>query len=128
MKTNEAREIVLHPQLVERGFPAFIERSSDGPLFLIIRKEGEVLGPLQGLKNRLAEFARAIVPDPNVDPNHGWRHRFKTVGMEVGMSSRILDVIQGHAPRSSGDIYGDVTIKAIAAEIQKLPHYDLNME
>ena len=42
-----------------------------------------MLGPLQGLKNRLAEFAREIVTDPNVAPMHGWRHRFKTVGMEA---------------------------------------------
>ncbi len=54
---------------------------------------GDVLGPLQGLKNRLAEFARKIVPDPNVAPDHGWRHRFKTIGMEAGTAPRILDAI-----------------------------------
>jgi hypothetical protein len=54
----------------------------------------------------LAEFARVIVSDPNVAPNHGWRHRFKTVGMEAGIPPRILDAIQGQAPRSVADTYG----------------------
>ncbi|KLK94142.1 hypothetical protein AA309_05375 [Microvirga vignae] len=126
VKTNEAREVALHPQLIDLGFPAFVEQSSHGPLFLTPGKGGEVLGPLQGLKNRLAEFARAVVPDPNVAPNHGWRHRFKTVGMEAGIPPRILDAIQGQAPRSVADSYGDVTLKTIAAAISQLSSYDLN--
>ena len=95
IKTNEARIVVLHPHLVELGFPAFVEAAPAGHLFLKPSKSGDVLGPLQGLKNRLAEFSRAIVRDPNVAPMHGFRHRFKTVGMEAGVPSRILDAIQG---------------------------------
>jgi hypothetical protein len=97
-----------------------------GHLFLRPTEDGNVLGPLQGLKNRLAEFARAVVPDRNVKPNHGWRHRFKTVGVEVEISDRILDAIQGHAPRSVAETYGDVTVKAIAAAIYKLPRIELH--
>lgn len=82
-----------------------------------------MLGPLQGLKNRLAEFVRGVVTDKNVAPNHGWRHRFKTVGMEAGIAPRILDAIQGQASRSVADSYGDVTIKTQAASIAKLPPY-----
>lgn len=52
--------------------------------------------------------------DPNVAPMHGFRHRFKTVGMDLGVPSRILDTLQGHAARTAGDGYGDVTVKAIA--------------
>jgi integrase len=97
IKTNEARTVVLHPHLVELGFPAFVEAATAGHLFLKVAKDGDVLGPLQGLKNRLGEFSRSIVSDPNVAPMHGWRHRFKTVGMEAGIPTRILDAIQGHA-------------------------------
>ena len=120
-KTNEARDVVLHPQLVELGFPAFVTSCADGHLFLTPAKTGDVLGPLQGLKNRLAEFAREIVPDPNVAPNHGWRHRFKTVGMEAGIAPRILDAIQGQATRSVADSYGEVTLKTMAAAVLQLP-------
>lgn len=121
IKTNEARTVVLHPHLVELGFPAFVEAAPAGHLFLKPSKSGDVLGPLQGLKNRLAEFSRAIVKDPNVAPMHGFRHRFKTVGMEAGVSTRILDAIQGHAPRNAGDSYGDVTVRAMATAIAKIP-------
>ena len=103
MKTNEARKIVVHPHIIEQGFAAFVATAPEGHLFLKVGKGGDVLGPLQGLKNRLAAFARAIVKDPNVAPNHGWRHRFKTVGMEAGIAPRILDAIQGQAARSVAD-------------------------
>jgi len=86
-------QVVLHAQLVELGFPEFVRASPDGHLFLTPAADGAVRGPLRGLKNRLAEFAREIVPDPNVAPNHAWRHRFKTVGMEAGIPPRILDAI-----------------------------------
>jgi integrase len=125
VKTNEAREVVLHRQLVSLGFPEFVQASAEGHLFVTPATDGDVLGSLQSVKNRLAEFARAVVSDPNVAPNHGWRHRFKTVGMEAGIPPRILDAIQGQAPHSVADSYGDVTLKTVAAAIQRLPPYDL---
>ena len=121
VKTNEARDVVLHPHLIEQGFIRFVQDSDDGHLFLRPGKDGDVLGPLQGIKNRLAEFARAIVPDPNVAPNHGWRHRFKTIGLEAGIDHRVLDAIQGQTARSVSETYGDVTIRTIAAAMAKIP-------
>ncbi len=85
-----------------------------------------MLGPLKGLKNRLQKFARTVVPDRNVAPNHGWRHRFKTVGMEAGIPPRILDAIQGQAPASVADSYGEVTLKTQAAAIAKLPRIEVS--
>jgi integrase len=116
IKTNEARTVVLHPHLVELGFPAFVEAAPAGHL-----KDGDMLGPLQGLKYRLGEFSRSLVGDPNVAPTHGWRHRFKTVGMEPGIPTRVLDAIQGHAPRTAAEGYGEVTTKTMAAAIERLP-------
>jgi integrase len=127
VKTNEAREVVLHPQLVSSGFPKFVQQSADGHLFLTPAPGGDVLGPLRGLKNRLAEFARSIVTDPNVAPNRGWRHRFKTIGMEVGIPTRILDAIQGQAARNVADTYGKVTLKTMAHAIDKFPAFDVSV-
>jgi hypothetical protein len=39
---------------------------------------------------------------------------------------RVLDAIQGQAPRSVADTYGRATARTMAAEIAKLPAYDLN--
>jgi hypothetical protein len=86
-------------------------------------ERGAASGPLQGVKNRIAEFVRTVVPDKNVAPSHGWRHRFKTVGIEAGIEHRILDAIQGHRPRNVAEGYGEVTIKTQAAAIAKLPRY-----
>ncbi len=121
VKTDEARDVVLHPHLVELGFCDFVANAPGGHLFLRPSKDGDVLGPLQGIKNRLTAFARAIVADPHVAPTHGWRHRFKTVGLEAEIAERVLDAIQGHAPRTVAGSYGEVTIKTIAAAIYKMP-------
>lgn len=126
VKTNEARSVVLHPHLVEQGFVSFVSTAPHGHMFLRPSKKGDVLGPLQGLKNRLAHFTRQIVPDPNVAPNHCWRHRFKTVGMEAGIAPRILDAIQGQAARSVADSYGDVTVRTMGTAIAKLPYIIIN--
>lgn len=128
VKNKEARDVPLHPHLVEMGFPEFVRQSDNGHLFLTPSRSGDVLGPLQGVKNRLAEFAREVVTDPNVAPNHGWRHRFKTVGLEAGVSERVLDAICGHAPRTVGAAYGDVTLNARADGIAKFPKYQIETE
>lgn len=125
VKSNEARSVVLHPHLVDVGFVDFAVKAPKGHLFLRPAEDGDVLGPLQGTKNRLAEFAREVVPDPNVAPNHGWRHRFKTIGREVGIDPRIVDAIQGHAPKSVADDYGDVTVSTIARAIAKIPRVEV---
>jgi integrase len=121
IKTNEARKVVLHSHLIDLGFPAFLRAAPPGHLFLKPAKDGDVLGPLQGLKNRLSEFVRTVITDPNVAPMHGFRHRFKTIGLEAGISTRVLDAIQGHAARTAGDSYGDVTVKAMAMAMERIP-------
>jgi len=79
-----------------------------------------------GAPNRLAEFARSIVPAKGVAPNHGWRHTFVTRGREAGIEDRVLDGIGGWAPASEGRKYGGVTIKAQAKALAKFPRYQVD--
>ncbi len=125
VKTDKARAIVLHPHLLDLGFPQFVEGANGGPLFLRIRPGADVRGPLKALKNRLREFVREVVTDTAVDPNHGWRHRFKTVCREVRVDPEVRDYIQGHSARTVGERYGEMPILAQVAEVEKLPRYDL---
>lgn len=75
---------------------------------------------------KLAEWVGAVgVDDENVQPNHGWRHRFKTIGRAVGMDSAKLDAIQGHAPATEGDKYGEFLPNALKPEIDKIPRYEV---
>ncbi len=122
VKTDEARDVVLHRQVVESVFLDFVKASSAGHLF-ISPSDGE-LGVRKAVKtarNKVNMFVREVVPDPHVDPSHGWRHRFKTVGIDEGVEMRVLDAIQGHAPRNISEGYGEVTIKAKANAIAKFP-------
>lgn len=124
VKNKKARSIVLHSHLVDLGFPEFVRSSKSGYLFLSPAEGDDYRGRWRSAKNRLREFVRSVITDPAVQPNHAWRHRFKTVGVEVGMTARTLDYIQGHAPRSEGETYGDVTLKAQARELAKMPRYE----
>jgi integrase len=121
VKTDQYRDIVLHEHLVERGFPQFVKNSAPGYLFLNVEVGGDPWGKLQGVRNRLSEFAREVVTDMRVRPNYGWRHRFKTVARTIGMDGAVRDAIQGHTPRTVGDDYGDVTIEAMALALAKFP-------
>ena len=75
VKNKEMRQVPLHPHLVELGFPAFAESQPDGYLFVGPAKRDDVLGRLQGLKNRISDFVRTVVTDERVAPSHGWRYR-----------------------------------------------------
>ena len=126
VKNKERREVPLHPHLVELGFPAFVLGQPPGYLFVSVGRGSDVLGPLQAVKNRVSEFVRTIVPDKRVAPNHGWRHRFKTVGFDVGIPERVLDAICGHSAKTVGQRYGDVTLRARTDAVGRLPRYEVN--
>jgi integrase len=126
VKTDEPRDVVMHPHLVEKGFPTFAQSSEAGHLFLTPSKGGDVLSPLKRTRNRLGEEARETVKDTRVQPNYGWRHRFKSIARNVGIDKRVADYIQGHASATVGDDYGDVEIPALALAMSKFPRLDLS--
>jgi hypothetical protein len=76
---------------------------------------------------KLAEWVRDwAIGDAEVQPNHAWRHRFKTAARNVRMDPEVRDAIQGHAPRTEGEAYGGhVPLDAKWAEIKKLRRYDV---
>lgn len=112
VKTKEYRDVPLHEHLVEMGFMDFVQAAPSGCLFMDVKRDGSFLGVWQSKKNRLAEFAREYVKDPNVAPNHGWRHTFKSKGFEAGIQEKVLDALCDRAPATVGRSYGSVTLKA----------------
>jgi integrase len=125
VKTGQYRDVPLHQQLIDLGFLEFVKAAPDGPLFHVAQSERALQGA-RTTAGRLSQWLQScgVIPE-GVAPSHGWRHRFKTVGREVEISDRVLDAIQGHAPHTAGDNYGDVTIAAKKRAIDKLPCYDL---
>lgn len=125
VKTRTFRDVPLHTQLIELGFLDFVASSPEGPLFYSAALDPLKL-PAETVSGRLSSWLRksGLAPD-GVSPNHGWRHRFKTLGRDIGLDPRVVDAIQGHAGRTSSDAYGDVSLRAKKSAIDRLPRYEV---
>ncbi|GLS42879.1 DUF6538 domain-containing protein [Methylobacterium brachythecii] len=132
VKNRKWRDVPVHPHLVEQGFLAFAKERGPGPLFYdpARGRNGQAAHPIyKKVGERLAAWVRSIgVDDPGVDPNHGWRHRFKTVGRRAGIDGALLDAIQGHAPRTEGERYGRFPVDVMMPAVARMPRYDLAKE
>lgn len=126
VKSKKYRDVPLHQQLIDIGFLDFVEQAPDGPLFHSADADPKNL-PAQAVSARVGKWLQSekLIPD-GVQPNHGWRHRFKTLSREAGLDAHVVDTIQGHTGRTASDGYGDVTLRTKKAAIDKLPAYDLN--
>lgn len=123
VKTKEAREVPIHSHILEEGFEAFLKASADGHLFLDFSEEKGFRSNWLSRKNEVRKFVRKVVTDPNVPPNHGWRHTFKSKGFEVDIQEKVLDAICGHAPASSGRKYGHVSLKTKIDALNSFPRF-----
>ena len=109
IKTGTFRLVPVHRHLIELGLLDFVEGADDGPLFA------------EGCYGQVVDLVRTVVADERVQPTHGWRHRFKKLGRDLGFDPRVVDAIQGHAPRTSGNHYGEVSVIAMARVIDAMP-------
>lgn len=125
VKGGKFREVPLHSHLVEMGFPAFIEASDQGFLFLQPSEASAEAerGAWRTAKNRVTEFVRKVVTDERVQPNHAWRHRMETLTRNLDIRRDVTDAITGHTTPGVAASYGDVTLEAKAAAVAKLPRY-----
>lgn len=120
------RIVPLHPHILEQGFLQAVEGIT-GPLFynVALRRGGSDENPQpKKVGEHIAIWVRQLgVTDTRVQPNHGWRHRFKTLARQHGFAGDVADAIQGHAPRTQGEGYGEVPISLMMEAIQRLPRY-----
>lgn len=122
-KNNKARAVPLHEHLIEQGFLEFAD-AAKGPLFY--EPYGKEAKPrlrprYKVAANRLAEWVRSIGVTDVPQPNHSWRHTFKTVSRSVGIPEAAADYIQGHAAKNDSRGYGRHDLPTLAAEVAKLP-------
>lgn len=127
VKTRKARTVPLHEHLIEQGFLNIV-RSMTGPLFY---NPDKARGGNDGRHHKkvgmfLASWVRKDVgiTDPDVAPNHGWRHTFKTICREAEIDESAADYIQGHAHKGQGRKYGSNTIPALAKQLAKFPRFE----
>jgi hypothetical protein len=91
-------------------------KAAPGHLFLTLSSSGDVLGPLQGVKNRIGEFVRTVASDKNVAPSHAWRHRFRLPAQRDHQGPRRLPSRSCLVIRLRGDLLhrlGSISLVAI---------------
>lgn len=130
VKNNEARTVPLHRHIVEQGFLSIALSSGGEPIFYDqqrIKSPSASNRYFKKVGERLRDWIRNDVgiTDAAVQPNHGWRHTFKTRAIDAGVPERVADAIQGHAPRSIGQTYGAVSLAAKVKAIEAMPCFEV---
>jgi len=75
-------------------------------------------------RERVGAWVRELgVDDPELSPNHAWRHTFKAIGFRCSMSEKVIDAIVGHAPATIGRGYGEPTLIDKANELKKFSRF-----
>lgn len=102
------------------------EKQAAGPLFIDSTKVSYDR-PWRLVAKNLAEWIRSEVQitDPRIQPNHAWRHTFKTIADEAGMDPKFSDHICGHSPKTEGHRYGRRTLPALHQQLLKVPRFRL---
>ena len=123
---NAERDVPLHPLVVDAGFIDFANRRA-GPLFFdpARRRPGaKKPQPKIVAKNVAAWVHRLDVKvgraEHRKDPNHAWRHLFKTLGRDAGVEDSVLDAITGNGPPTVGRRYGETWMTTAARAIAKI--------
>lgn len=128
VKDSKARRVPLHPHLIDQGILALAKENDWTPLF---HREGVGNAENPASKMRASDLGAWVrtlgVDDPNVQPNHGWRHRFKTQARILGIPEELADRITGHAPRHQGGKYGKAALPVplLLEMILKIPTYEV---
>jgi integrase len=127
VKSRAFRDVPLHPHLVDLRFLEYVKTIGAGPLFYQGRIAKPGMAPSDVVAGRVGKWIRSLnIADKVVQPNHGWRHRLKTVGRDIGIDPVVLDAIQGHAARTAGEAYGDVSLKAKQMAISRFPAFRID--
>lgn len=125
-KTGEPRTVPLHAHLIEQGFLTFVGGSAPGPLFYDPIRHGKASAtpPAEMRGHKVAKWVRVEVNlDPAVDPNHGWRHTWKTRALGAGIEERLRDAITGHRVTSVGRKYEAPSLTMLAKAVEAFPRY-----
>jgi integrase len=137
VKAGKPRSVPIHEHVMAQGFLDFVKGAGKGPLFYNVPKKpkpGEVQPPSDPTnprrpravkaRERLAEWVREVgVSDPELSPNHAWRHTFRAITDRCGIPEKMTDAIVGHAPASTRRGYGVATLADKAAALAVFPRY-----
>jgi hypothetical protein len=136
-KGDYERVIPVHSHLIDQELLDFVEerRMACLPLFYDPKRArgGENANPQwQKIAQRLAEWVVESLRITGVKPNHGWRHRFKSVARHVEMHPEVEKFITGHGGSDDPDViakvsldYSDAWVRTLKKTIEKYPRYEI---
>jgi len=135
MKSRKTRVVPLHEHIIAQGFIEMVQRVGKGALFYNDTTPQRISAdPLKPARSRadtarahLGEWVRGLgVDDPELSPNHSWRHTFKRIADDIGMPEKMNDAITGHTQATEGRKYGPPSVEAMAKALEKFPRYALD--
>lgn len=126
VKNKKKRDVPLHPHLIEQGFLDYVRSRKGKCLFY---DPGRSRGGKAGnpISKKAGEALRGWVrltcgvSDPDVSPNHGWRHYFRSACLAVDIQEHIINGIDGHAANTVARKYGSLWPKVAYDNILRLP-------
>jgi len=135
VKTGQIRVVPIHEHIIAQGFIEMVEHVGTGALFYNDATPQRISAdPLKPTRSR-AEVARSYlgkwvrglgINDPEISPNHSWRHLFKRVADKIGMPEKMNDAITGHTQATEGRKYGQPSVADMAKALKKFPRYKLD--
>lgn len=127
-KTGEPRTVPIHDHLIEQGFLEFAASRANLPLFLDPKRHGKnaKTDPAEIRSRKVAQWVRDTVSlDKSLQPDHGWRHTWKTRALGAGIEEKIRDAITGHSVKSVARGYEHPPVTMLAEAMQRFPRYEL---
>jgi len=134
MKSGKIRVVPLHEHIIAQGFIEMVKQIGKGALFYNDatpqRRSADPLKPPRSradtARAQLGTWVRGLgITDPEVSPNHSWRHTFKRIAEAVGITEKVHDAITGHTPATEGRKYGQPSVADMAKALKKLPRFKL---
>ncbi|TDG10433.1 site-specific integrase [Paraburkholderia guartelaensis] len=104
------RRIPIHAAILERGFLEYVASRKGADRLFDVRpdregREGASWGKWWGMYLR----GTCGVIDPRIAPMHSFRHLWKDLARDAGITEEVSDAITGHAGGSVGRSYGSIT-------------------
>jgi len=125
IKSGQFRLVPLHPHVIEQGFLKYVKTRRGKPLFydpLSSRKADAANTQADKAGQRLAKWVREL-GIVGVQPNHGWRHRLKTVARSCKIDRDISNFLTGHSAEDVAAEYGDYLVEVLHEAVCRLPRY-----